>query len=141
MDHGRDVLGAVGRSIDGRQLGGVARVADGDPAEGLDPLGQHVDDLGLLLGVLVEQQVELVEGRPGDQPVVLLVERVEDHRVGQDLVEEPAALRSGVRCQRDRQAAERAEALDLLAERRKLRLGGWALGGGGAARAVPVRRA
>ena len=122
MDHRRDVLGAVGRAIDRRQLGGVARVTDGDPAEALDPLGEQVDDLGLLLGVLVEQQVELVEGRPGDEPVVLLVERVEDHRVGEDLVEQPAALGPRLLGQGDRQQSGRPEALDLDAERRELRL-------------------
>ena len=63
VDHDRDLLGAIGRPLDRRQLGGVTRVADGDAAEALDPLGEEVDDLVLLLGVLVEQQVELVEGR------------------------------------------------------------------------------
>jgi hypothetical protein len=38
--------------------------------------------------VLVEEQVELVEGRAGDVPVRLLVERVEDRRVGEDLVQD-----------------------------------------------------
>ena len=111
-----------GRTIDRRQLGGVARITDCDPAQALDPLREQVDDLGLLLGVLVEQQVELVEGRPGHEPVVLLVERVEDHRVGQDLVQELAALGS-CRLPPGRSAATGGpEALDLDAERRELRL-------------------
>ena len=122
MDHRRDVLGAVGRPIDRRELGGVARITDGDPAEALDPLGEQVDDLGLLLGVLVEQQVELVEGRPGHEPVVLLVERVEDHRVGEDLVEQLAALGPCLLRQGDGQQSGRPEALDLDAQRRELRL-------------------
>ena len=91
----------------------MARVADGDAAEALDPLGEQVDQLELLLGVLVEQQVELVEGRAGDQPVVLLVQRVQDHRVGEDLVEQLAALARAFVRQADRQAPERAERLDL----------------------------
>ena len=45
----RDLLGAVGRSRDRRELGRVTRVADGDPAEHLDALRQHVDELELLL--------------------------------------------------------------------------------------------
>ena len=63
VDHDRDRLGAIGRPRDRGQLGGVARVADGDATQALDPLGEQVDELELLLGVLVEQQVELVEGR------------------------------------------------------------------------------
>ena len=70
----------------------MPRVADADPAEHLDALGEHVDQLELLLGVFVEQEMELVEGRPGNVPVRLLVHRVEDGRVGQDLVEQLAAL-------------------------------------------------
>ena len=48
-------------------------------------------------GVLVEQQVQLVEGRPAHQPVVLLVEGVQDLRVGQELVEPLAGVQSGSR--------------------------------------------
>ena len=119
IDHDRDLLGAVGRPRDRGQLGRMARVADGDAAEALDALGEQVDELELLLGVLVEQEVELVEGRPGDQPVVLLVERVEDHRVGEDLVEQPAALRLRLVGQADRQRPERPEALDLAGRGRR----------------------
>ena len=68
----------------------MARIADGDAAEALDALGDQVDQLRLLLGVLVEQEVELVEGRAGDQPVMLLVQAVQDHRVRQDLVQHGA---------------------------------------------------
>ncbi len=122
VDHRRHVLGAVRRPVDRGQLGRVARVTDGDPAEALDSLGEQIDQLALLLGVLVEEQVELVEGRPGDEPVVLLVERIEDHRVGEDLVQQSAALGAGGRLQRDGGEPERAEPLDLLAERREARL-------------------
>jgi hypothetical protein len=38
-------------------------------AQTLDALGEEVDQLELLTGVLVESQVELVEGRPRDVPV------------------------------------------------------------------------
>ena len=117
VDHRRHVLGAVGRPVDRRELGGVARIADGDAAQALDALGEQVDELELLLRVLVEQQVELVEGRSGDEPVVLLVHRVEHHRVGQDLVEQPAAVGPRFLAERDRQETRRPEALDLHAER------------------------
>ena len=96
-DHLGHRLGTVGRAFDRGQLGGVARVAHGDAAQALDALGEQVDQLVLLLGVLVEQQVELVEGRAGDEPVLLLVERVQDQRVGEDLVQQLAARRRAPR--------------------------------------------
>src|SRR3954452_21100312 len=112
-DHRRDLLGPVRRALDLRQLGGVARVANRDPAERLDTLGEQVDQLELLLGVLVEQQMQLVEGGAGDEPGVLLVERVQDRRVGEDLVEGLAALPAPLAAQADRQRAELPERLDL----------------------------
>ena len=81
-------------------------------------------ELELLVGVLVEQEVELIEGGAGDEPVVLLVERVQDHRVGQDLVEELAALLARLGGQGDRQEAQAAESLDLDAHPGEARLGG-----------------
>ena len=101
----------------------MARVADRDATEQLDALGEEIDERELLLGVLVEQQVQLVEGRTGHVPVVLLVQRVEDRRVGEDLVQGPAAVLARLVRERDRQVAQRPEALDLLAERRVLRGG------------------
>jgi hypothetical protein len=91
----------------------MARIPDADPTEHLDALGELVDQLDLLLVVLVEEEMELVEGRAGDVPVGLLVERGEDHRVGQDLVQELTALRPCFGRQGDRQLAEGPEALDL----------------------------
>jgi hypothetical protein len=38
--------------------------------------------------VLVEQQMQLVEGVAADQPVMVLVVAAQEHRVGQDLVEQ-----------------------------------------------------
>ena len=112
----RDVLGPVGRSLDRRQLGRMTRVADGDPSEGLDALSQQVDQLELLLGVLVEEEVQLVEGRACDVPVRLLVQGVQDRRIRQDLVQQAAALAADALGEADRQAAHRVEGLDLLAE-------------------------
>src|SRR5207244_11064893 len=79
--------------------------------------------LELLLGMLVEQQVQLVEGRAGDQPVVLLVERVQDRGVGQDLVEQLAAFLSRLSRERDRQQAQRSELLQLWAGYAQSRVG------------------
>jgi hypothetical protein len=91
----------------------VTRVADRDPAKALDALREQVDDLELFLRVLVEQQVELIEGRPRDEPVMLLVQRRQDHRVREDLVQERAALRLRRVRQRDRERSQRTEALEL----------------------------
>jgi hypothetical protein len=123
VDHDRDLLGAVRRPFDRRQLGRMARITDGDAAEALDAFGEQVDQLVLLVRVFVEEQVEHIERRSGDQPVVLLVHAVEHHRVGQDLVEEPAALRTSPGRQADRQIAQRPEPLDLRGAQAQARLG------------------
>jgi serine protease Do len=67
----------------------------------LHPLGDPVDQGQLLLGVLVQEQVQLVERRSPHEPMVLLVQAVEDLRVGQDAVEHLARLRSRVVAERD----------------------------------------
>lgn len=46
--------------------------------------GEPVDPVGLVLGVLVEQQVEGVECRSGDLPVMPLVQIAECDRAGQE---------------------------------------------------------
>jgi hypothetical protein len=68
----------------------VPRIGDGDATQRLHPLGHEVDQHELLTGVFVEQQVELVEGRAAHEPVVLLVEVVEDDAVRQHLVQHRA---------------------------------------------------
>jgi len=55
--------------------------------EELDALGDCVDHLDLLVKVLVEEKVELVKGRAGDLPVVLLVHVTQGDGVGEELVE------------------------------------------------------
>jgi len=140
MDHRRDVLGAVRRPFDRCQLGGVAGVADGDPAKALDPLGQEVDELELLPGVLIEEQMQLVERRAGDELVMLLVERVEDHRVVQDLIEDLAAPHARLGREGDRQETQRAEPLDLRARRGEARLRREASTSGAVSMAVAISR-
>ena len=71
VDHHRHLFGAVWRPLDGGLLDRVAWVADGDAAQALDA-SEEVDGLVLFVGVPVEQEMELVEGRTGDEPVVLL---------------------------------------------------------------------
>jgi hypothetical protein len=60
------------------------------------------------------QEVELEERRSSNEPVVFLVQVVEDDRVGQDLVQELTAERSGLVAQRDRKQPHLTEPLDLL---------------------------
>jgi hypothetical protein len=50
------------------------RHRDADAAEQLDALGEAVDDGRLLVRMLVEEQVDLVEGRIRRLPVVLPIE-------------------------------------------------------------------
>ena len=68
-------------------FGDVAAHGDGDAAEELDALGDGVDHLDLLVEVLIEEEMELVEGGAGDLPVVLLVHVAEGDGVGEELVE------------------------------------------------------
>src|SRR5258705_5196854 len=56
-------------------------------AQRLDPLGDGVHQLTLFIEVFVEEQVELVERRSADLPVVPLVEVPHGHGVGEELVE------------------------------------------------------
>ena len=83
-------------------FGAVAAHGDGDAAEELNALGDGVDDLYLLVEVLIEEEVELVEGGAGYLPVVLLVHVAEDDGVGQKLVELLAHLRTNFGVQRVR---------------------------------------
>jgi hypothetical protein len=60
----------------------VAHLGDCHPAKLLDPFGQRVNQFQLLASVLVEQQMQLLEGRATHLPVMLLVQAVENHGVG-----------------------------------------------------------
>jgi hypothetical protein len=76
--HRRNLLDAVGRSRNAAELGRVAWIAHRHGTEALDAFGDRVDQSELRVSVLVEQEVELVEGRTADIPVTLLVERVKN---------------------------------------------------------------
>jgi len=88
-------------------------VTNGDPAKALDSFGKQVHELQLLAGVLVEQQVQLVERGTCHDPVVFLVEGMQDRRVGQDAVEQLGTLGASFCGQSDRQQTDRAESLYL----------------------------
>ena len=111
--HGRDFLDPVRRPRDAGDLGDVARIADGDAAQRLDALGDHVDQFELLAGVLVEEQVQLVEGRAAHQPVMLLVQRIQNLSVGQRLIEKLAREHPRVVRQREGELPHGAELLEL----------------------------
>ena len=80
-------LASVRWTTDACDLCGVARVGDSDPAKRLHALSEIVDQLELLTGVLVQQEVQLEERRASHEPVVLLVQAVQDHGVGEDLIQ------------------------------------------------------
>src|SRR3989442_12962335 len=101
----------------------MARVSHRDPAERLHALGEQIDELELLVGVLVEEQVQLVEGRARNQPVMFLVQRVKNARIRQDAIQKLAALAANLIAESDRQRAQRVEALDLFAELGRARPG------------------
>jgi hypothetical protein len=60
----------------------MARIADRDAAQSLNALGDRIDQFVLLAGMFVEQKMQLIESRAAHQPVVLLVESVENLRIG-----------------------------------------------------------
>src|SRR6202051_3904200 len=82
----RDRLMSARWTLDSRHLSNIVRHRDADAAEELYPLGDGVDQFHLLVEVLVEKQMQLIERRPGDLPVRLLVQIAERHCVGKKLV-------------------------------------------------------
>jgi hypothetical protein len=56
-------------------------------AQRLDAFCNFVDQVRLLTGVFVEEQVELVKGRPAHLPMTLLVKIAQSDRVNERLVE------------------------------------------------------
>ncbi len=107
-------LAAARRARNQRRLGNVRRHRDAHAAKELNPLGDEIDDLDLLVVMLVEQQMQLVEGRAGDLPVVFLVHVAQRHRVREQLIEVRHALEARALFERDRQLHEMAERLDLV---------------------------
>src|SRR5205809_1030751 len=75
------------RTRDERGLGHVVRHRDADAAEQLNPFRDRIDELVLFAEMLVEQQMQLIEGRPRHLPVVFLVEIAQRDRVGEQLIQ------------------------------------------------------
>src|SRR5436309_1300444 len=69
----RNLLTAARRTLDPRNLSNIVCHRDAYAAEELYPLGNGVDQFHLLVEVLVEEQMQLVERRPGNLPVRFLV--------------------------------------------------------------------
>ena len=63
--------------------------------------------------MLVEEQMELVEGMPGNLPVVLLVEIAKGDRIGEDLVQVLRARRARLLVQGNRQLRDFAVRLNF----------------------------
>ena len=70
-----------------RHIGHVRRHRDAHAAQYLNAFGNRVDKLILLAVMLVEQQMQLIERRSRDLPVVLLVQVAQRHRVSEQLIE------------------------------------------------------
>src|SRR5579872_5364533 len=64
--------------------------------------------------MLVEQQVELIEGRSGDLPVMFLVQIPDRHGIGEQLVEILDRLLAGGFRQRDRKLDEMPKGLNFV---------------------------
>ena len=82
----------LGRSRNQRGLCDVSCHRQADAAKQLNPFGDRVDELALLIEMFVEQQVELVEVHALDVPVGLLGLAVQVQGVGQLLVEQGDGL-------------------------------------------------
>src|SRR5215468_6576572 len=112
-DLDRRLFAPAGRPRDERRLGDVVRHRDADTAEQLDTFRDRIDELVLLAGVLVEEQMELVEARTRNLPMVLLVEVAQRDRVGEDLVEIFDRLFAGSLRKRDRHSDNMSVRLHL----------------------------
>ena len=74
--HRRHLFTAVRRSGNPGDLRDMPRIADRDSAERLDPLCDLIDKLDLLTGMLIEEQMQLVERRSSHEPMVFLVQGI-----------------------------------------------------------------
>ena len=96
------------------RLRDVVRHGDADPAQGLDALGDGIDELALLGEVLVVEQMQLIEGGARHLPMMFLVHVAQRHDVGDELVQVVDARLAHVLGQRDGQPGERPERLGLV---------------------------
>ena len=113
--HGGHFFTTIGRPRNPGNFRYMPRISDRDPAERLDPFGDFIDQLGLLVGVLVEQKVKLIESCSAHQPMMLLVERIEYLRVAKDLIQALAGRKPRVMSKTQGELTHTAEGLDFLA--------------------------
>src|SRR5207245_3629445 len=73
-----------------------------------------VDQVILLVVVFVEQEMQLIERRAGNLPVMLLVQITERHRVGQKLIQVLYAFFACLLRQCDRHPHEMSKWLNLV---------------------------
>ena len=81
--------------------------------------------------------MQLVEGRTGDNPMMLLVQRVENRCIGKDAIEELGALGARLGRQGDRQQPKSPEPLHLPCLLAEARLRGESRDGHGASSRGP----
>jgi hypothetical protein len=113
--HSGHFFAAVGRPWNTGNFRHMPRISNRDPAERLYPLRDFIDQLDLLAGVLVEQQVELVKSCSAHQPMMFLIERVQDLRVAKDLIQALAGKKPHLVSKPQRELPHTAEGLNFLA--------------------------
>jgi hypothetical protein len=111
--HRWNLFAAIRSTGDLGDLGDLPRVADRNTSERLHPFGDLVDQLILLIGMFVEQQMKLIKGRPAHQPVMLLVQRIQNLGVCEDLVQSLAGVDPRIAREPDRKIADGTELLDF----------------------------
>ena len=106
------LLASPRRARDQGRLGHIGRHGQADAAQHHDPFGDQVHQLVLLAEVLIEQQVQLVEGCTRNLPMMLLVEVAQHHRIGEHLVERAYARAPHVFAETDRHRIDGSKLLD-----------------------------
>jgi hypothetical protein len=113
--HSRHFLAAIRWPRDPRNFRDMSRISDRNPAKRLDSFGDFIDQLDLLVGVFVEQKVKLIEGGSAHQPMMLLVERIQDLRVAKELIEPFAGKKSRIMRQPQGELTHAAKGLNFPA--------------------------
>src|SRR5262249_27733164 len=108
----RHALAAARCARNAGLLGNILRERERHAAQSLNALRDRIHDFDLFAVVLVEQQMQLVEGRPGGLPMRFLIEVTHGHGVRQHTVERPHALMADLLGKSEARGLQAAEGLD-----------------------------
>src|SRR5580658_8854499 len=92
----RNLFPALGRTSEAGKFGGVVGHGDAYTAEDLDALGNQVDQLNLFAKVLIEKEMQLVEGGSAHLPMRFLVEVTKAGGIGEENIETFADFLTGL---------------------------------------------